>query len=69
MDGILVVLFLLFVPLVIAFPIAFFTYKLLVKRGHGRPKRVRNIVFFISYSLLILGEAAVIYAALLSFER
>ncbi len=65
----MIILVLLLVPLVIAYPVAFVIYKRLVKAGHLRPKRVRNVVFFVSYCLLVAAELAVIYIALLNLER
>ena len=69
MFGILAVLIIAAVPAFIAYLIAWFTYRWLVKKGKPRPRRVRNIVFIVAYVVLLVAELCWLFIILMSFER
>ena len=64
----LVLLFILAIPALIAYIIALFGYKRLVKTANSNPRRARTIIFIVSYLLLLAAEVVVLLNSL-SFER
>ena len=68
MFSIVALLFIVGIPGVISYLISLFTYKRLVKAGKSRPKRMRNIVFSVSYVLLLAAEVVLLLNSL-TFDR
>ncbi len=68
MFGIIALLLVIGIPALIAYVIALFSYKKLVKKGSSRPRRMRIIIFILSY-LLLLAVEVVWFLSTVSFER
>ena len=68
MIGYLALLVVLSIPAFLSYLIALFAHKKLVKAGNSRPRRMRIIVFILSYVVLLAAEWAWIVTSL-SFDR
>ena len=61
-------LFIFGIPALVAYVIALFAYKRLVKKGNTHPRRARIIIFSASYMLLFVAEVVLLLNTI-SFER
>ena len=66
--AILVLLFLFGIPAFLAYLIALFTYKRLVKAGNDKARRNRIIIFVVSFILLSVGAIAIMLSNV-SYDR
>ncbi len=66
--AILVLLFLFGIPAFLAYLIALFTYKRLVKAGNDMARRNRIIIFVVSFILLSVGAIAIMLSNV-SYDR